>query len=45
MPREERAELVETKMAKALAVQIPKLGLSDSYSKPDDAGLDAMMPL
>jgi len=40
---EERAELVEVKMAKALAVEIPKLGLSDSfYAPPSD---DGMMPL
>ena len=30
---EERAELVEQKMAKALAVDIPKLDLTDHYTK------------
>jgi len=43
---EERAELVETKMAKALAVDIPKLALSEhQYSKPASTDMDGMMPL
>ena len=45
---EERAELVEQKMAKALAVTIPKLDLTDAYSSPASTGQtgeEAMMPL
>jgi len=43
---EERAELVEQKMAKALAVEIPKLNLSESSSAPTGGDADAgMMPL
>jgi hypothetical protein len=45
---EERAEMVECRMAKALAVEIPKLNLTDSYSTtPSPSGYDTadMMPL
>jgi len=43
---EERAELVEQKMAKALAVDIPKLNLIESSSAPTGGDADAgMMPL
>lgn len=48
---EERAEMVEIKMAKALAVEIPKLGLSDaqysstSGSSPTGSDAAAMLPL
>jgi len=41
--------LVEQKMAKALAVDIPKLGLSDSAAPQQPSGLDPganpMLPL
>lgn len=36
---EERAELVEVRMAKALAVQIPKLDLNDSYDQLTAGGM------
>ena len=44
---EERAELVEQKMARALAVDIPKLGLSDTPSVPTgiDPAVNPMLPL
>ena len=35
---EERAEVVETRMARALAIDIPKLNLSDSYSATPSGG-------
>ena len=46
---EERAELVEQKMAKALAVEIPKLELSEASSAPQPTGenpsANPMLPL
>ena len=43
---EERAELVETKMARALAVEIPKLNLSEAATGSAAAAGDSdMMPL
>jgi len=45
---EERAELVEIRMAKALAVTIPKLGLSEKAPAPAADGFydaSSMMPL
>ena len=47
---EERAELVEQKMAKALAVEIPKLELSEQGSKSESGTAapnisDPMLPL
>jgi len=41
---EERAELVEQKMAKALAVDIPKLGLSEAQA-PQPTGLEESNPM
>ena len=42
---EERAELVEQKMAKALAVEIPKLGLSEPSASEQPTGDNSMLPL